>query len=101
MSILFKLLYRQLSSVIILLTTSVLLAIAGLPGVNGIIKGKVRSNEGKHVDGASIKIKGIAGETISEEDGTLVDNLTNQTYCSFRLAPQLPARATANITFRF
>jgi iron complex outermembrane receptor protein len=33
--------------------------------------------------------------------GIKVDNLTNEKYWSFRLAPQMPTRVTANITFRF
>lgn len=33
--------------------------------------------------------------------GVKVDNLTNEKYWSFRLAPQLPTRVTANVTFRF
>ena len=33
--------------------------------------------------------------------GIKVDNLTNQKYWSFRLAPQDPTRVTANIAFRF
>jgi iron complex outermembrane receptor protein len=33
--------------------------------------------------------------------GVKVDNLTNEQYWSFRLAPQMPTRVTANITFRF
>jgi iron complex outermembrane receptor protein len=33
--------------------------------------------------------------------GIKVDNLTNQQYWSFRLAPQNPTRLSANITFRF
>lgn len=33
--------------------------------------------------------------------GVKVDNLTNEQYWSFRLAPQLPTRVTGNITFRF
>lgn len=33
--------------------------------------------------------------------GVKVDNLTNEKYWSFRLAPQMPTRVVANITFRF
>jgi len=33
--------------------------------------------------------------------GVKVDNLTNEKYWSYRLAPQNPTRVTANITFRF
>ncbi|MBS1665300.1 MAG: TonB-dependent receptor, partial [Bacteroidetes bacterium] len=33
--------------------------------------------------------------------GVKVDNLTNEKYWSFRLAPQNPTRVSANITFRF
>jgi len=33
--------------------------------------------------------------------GLKVDNLTNEKYWSYRLAPQNPTRVTANITFRF
>lgn len=33
--------------------------------------------------------------------GIKVDNLTNEKYWSFRLAPQMPTRVSANITFRF
>lgn len=33
--------------------------------------------------------------------GLKADNLTNEKYWSFRLAPQMPTRITANITFRF
>ncbi|WP_153800410.1 TonB-dependent receptor [Foetidibacter luteolus] len=33
--------------------------------------------------------------------GVKVDNLANEKYWSFRLAPQMPTRVTANITFRF
>lgn len=33
--------------------------------------------------------------------GVKVDNLTNEKYWSYRLAPQLPTRVTGNVTFRF
>lgn len=33
--------------------------------------------------------------------GIKVDNLTNEKYWSYRLAPQMPTRVTGNITFRF
>jgi iron complex outermembrane receptor protein len=33
--------------------------------------------------------------------GLKLDNITNQQYWSFRLAPQMPTRVSANITFRF
>lgn len=40
-------------------------------------------------------------ERTSYRIGVKVDNLTNEKYWSFRLAPQMPTRVIANVTFRF